>query len=1054
MIRSFTALVTLGVFVLSASIRAEILWNFDGTAEPVGAQLKLEQGTPAFAVAGGTQGLAPGCGLMWADAPALRIRPELAFRCRFRIDKAAHATQPLAQKDGETILRVDWQKEGGNLSFFVQIEGKWEPRLRGPVVQPGVWYDVHAQWTGECLTMEVNGESFSRRRAGRVQGTDAPLQIGPIAGVIDRLALDNPGYDRSAVLQGLTDAGTGGADRSTFGGTAGWLGWQGLGGATCEVRNGLVTASFPSSTAMWVSPPLAGELAALPFASLELEAPGPGWVGHLEFTSDIGTGSMAFQPLGNGRTTLVAGSAADAWGGTLRRLALSFSGGQGQVAIKRLALADHLVGSPWFYIQDLAPGRAKLRPGRDETVVIGVKNLGGDAENIPVRLRVPEGIEILNGAVQTIPYLGINDFDMATWHIRSARPGVFSVRADVSLAGAQTRVQDLQLTVERLPALERTAYVPRPQPATTDYVGLMHYCALWKEGTHRGWKLIEPWPSRRPAIGWYDEGTPEVADWHIKYALEHGINGFIYCWYRAHLEPTIEHRLGHAVHDGLLKAKYRDRFHFTIMWENGCALGVKDADDLLDNLLPFWIENYFTHPSYLKLDNRPVLFVWQPRKLIPQLGGPEGTHSAFDRMRAQCRDAGFAGLRIIACMNNAEEHLGEQIATSGWDAVTGYGLRPSGVSDEGVDPDGISYRNHADVLSRYKETWEARDRCTGTIPDIPNVVMGWDTRPWGRARQSGYIAEPKAENFAAACRDAKALVDAKPAGRWDRNLVVFDNWTEFGEGHYIEPTSGTGFTFVNAIKNVFCTAWAPEAVTDIVPEDLGLAPPQKRYEQVRASYGNRLPWQPIRITGDLLGLWLFETETEGAFPDSSPNDCRLHPEGVHLEPGRGGMTLRCGKGGATGPAPVPFYHPGGISVALWCKPSEAKQSDRWMLNTMPDSRSGYRLGLSDGRPDWQVPRENWSHSLYAPEPLPVGEWSHVAATFDNRTMRLYVNGQEVADRERPGFINPGREIFRQVVVGGYSVELDRARFRGWLDEVRIYRRVLSDTDIAELARPQ
>ena len=31
-----------------------------------------------------------------------------------------------------------------------------------------------------------------------------------------------------------------------------------------------------------------------------------------------------------------------------------------------------------------------------------------------------------------------------------------------------------------------------------------------------------------------------------------------------------------------------------------------------------------------------------------------------------------------------------------------------------------------------------------------------------------------------------------PPDRWDRRIVVFDNWTEFGEGHYIEPTTGTG----------------------------------------------------------------------------------------------------------------------------------------------------------------------------------------------------------------------------------------------------------------------
>jgi len=82
------------------------------------------------------------------------------------------------------------------------------------------------------------------------------------------------------------------------------------------------------------------------------------------------------------------------------------------------------------------------------------------------------------------------------------------------------------------------------------------------------------------------------------------------------------------------------------------------------------------------------------------------------------------------------------------------------------------------------------------------------------------------------------------------------------------------------------------------------------------------------------------------------------------------------------------------------------------------------------------------------KPLPVGQWSHLAATYDNRVMRLYLNGAEVGTLERTGFINPGDNL----VVGGHGVGFARARFHGWLDDVRIYRRVLSPADIAALAQ--
>lgn len=1034
-----------------------------------------QAGKPVFALDWQDKRLPSGKSIKVADCPELRLRPGLEIVARFRLDALKSWAQNLVVKDGEYLLRVDNPGDGGNVVLFVQIEGKWESRLRGPAVKTNTWYDVCAVWTGQSMSLTVNGETFRQPRLGRIGPGPKPLQVGPVDGEFERLDIFNPSLERAALLAGLpaeaaapakagpgffrsvwnalfgssADADSAGAS-CVLGGPATWNGWQPRNGAACKEERAALVADFPSATAMLVSPALSVGLAPYPFVCLDMDAAGPGLTGTLDFTTDTGSGSISFQPQSGGRPTVISGSISDAWTGQLRRLAVSFSGGTGSVRIRKLVLADRPIGTPVFYIRSLAAGRAKLRPGREETVVAGIQNVGGEAEGSTARLEVPKGLKVIGGTRRTFSWLGMDDFDLATWRIQAARPGTYTVRVAVSSKGSEICRQDLVLNVEPWPDVPRTGYVPKPQPAKTDYISLMHYCALWKEGTHWGWKRIEPYPERRPAIGWYDEGTPEVADWHIKYALEHGINGFIYCWYRADLEPKIEQRLGHAIHEGLFNAKYRDQFTFTIMWENGCAKGVKDEADLLDNVLPFWIKNYFTHPSYLKIDNKPVLFVWQPRILIAQLGGPEKTKVALDKMREQCRKAGFNGLRVIACMDAAQAKLGADIAASGWDAVTGYGLSPSGVETVGEDAAGLAYRDHADVLSRFKQTWLDRDASTGDVPDIPNVVMGRDDRPWGRVKRGNgnYIKDPKAENFEAACRDAKTLVDSKPAGRWDSKIVVFDNWTEFGEGHYLEPTSGTGFTFVNAIKRVFCTAWAPETVTDIVPEDVGLPPPQRRYEAVRAAFGSHMPWQSIRITGELLADWTFENLTaDGLLADASPNGCSLTCEGVTLEAGRGGQALRCGEGGATATVPAPFFSPGGVTVSLWCKPSEKGESDRWMLNTVSTGTDGYRLGLSNGRADWQVPRENWSHSLTSPQALPVDAWSHVAATFDNKVMRLYVNGKEVGTLERRGFINPGNAI----TVGAHSADMDRARFRGGLDDVRVYRRVLSADEIARLA---
>ena len=51
-------------------------------------------------------------------------------------------------------------------------------------------------------------------------------------------------------------------------------------------------------------------------------------------------------------------------------------------------------------------------------------------------------------------------------------------------------------------------------------------------GLHDAFNDLHDYPERTPLMGYYDEENPEVCDWEIKWALEHGINCFIYCWYR------------------------------------------------------------------------------------------------------------------------------------------------------------------------------------------------------------------------------------------------------------------------------------------------------------------------------------------------------------------------------------------------------------------------------------------------------------------------------------------------------------------------------------------
>ncbi len=87
-------------------------------------------------------------------------------------------------------------------------------------------------------------------------------------------------------------------------------------------------------------------------------------------------------------------------------------------------------------------------------------------------------------------------------------------------------------------------------------------------------------------------------------------------------------------------------------------------------------------------------------------------------------------------------------------------------------------------------------------------------------------------------------------------------------------------------------------------------------------------------------------------------------------------------------------------------------------------------------------------------PTTMGQWMHVAATFDGTTMRMYVNGIEMCSKKsRFEQINHGKNFFIGCIVGdpgAGDINLRKtAFFPGLIDSVRVHNRVLSEREIIE-----
>lgn len=104
----------------------------------------------------------------------------------------------------------------------------------------------------------------------------------------------------------------------------------------------------------------------------------------------------------------------------------------------------------------------------------------------------------------------------------------------------------------------------------------------------------------------------------------------------------------------------------------------------------------------------------------------------------------------------------------------------------------------------------------------------------------------------------------------------------------------------------------------------------------------------------------------------------------------------------------------------------------------------FAIGLVGGRPSFGFTDESLAGvSVASPEPLIQDQWFHIAGAYDGAKLRIYVNGMlknEVAYTGR--IVTDNTSLF----IGG-DVPSNRYFFKGLIDEVQMYNRVLAHDQI-------
>ncbi|MGZ8633867.1 MAG: LamG domain-containing protein, partial [Solirubrobacteraceae bacterium] len=141
----------------------------------------------------------------------------------------------------------------------------------------------------------------------------------------------------------------------------------------------------------------------------------------------------------------------------------------------------------------------------------------------------------------------------------------------------------------------------------------------------------------------------------------------------------------------------------------------------------------------------------------------------------------------------------------------------------------------------------------------------------------------------------------------------------------------------------------------------------------------------------------------------------------------------------------------GMTMEAWVRPTATGALWRTvMLKEQPGSLI-YALYAGDaaGRPAMDI-FTTADLGFSGTTATPLNAWTHLAATYDGTTQRLYVNGVQVATRATTGSIRASTGVLR---IGGNNSWANEW-FAGLIDEVRLYNKALTAAEIqADMAQP-
>ena len=323
-----------------------------------------------------------------------------------------------------------------------------------------------------------------------------------------------------------------------------------------------------------------------------------------------------------------------------------------------------------------------------------------------------------------------------------------------------------------------------------------------------------------PQWGYEDEADPAVMAKKIEAASKHGVDTFLFDWYYYDNGPF----LNGCLDNGFLRADNINQMNFAIMWANhdwcnmhpkGLATPTEMYQTGAMRVSTFWdavqrmIDRYFCHPSYLRIDGKLFLSIYELAGLLKVFGGVKQAKEGLQELRKRVFEAGLGEIHLNTMVwsykvlpeEQLVPHMDAIIQELGFDSVTSYVWAHMAEMKQFPAMDYAAFRDQC-----LEETKVIAARYS--IPYFPNVTVGWDssarTTPSDKYEDVGYPYTPILINntpkeFEIALRKTREYLDTVNIPK----LLTINAWNEWTEGSYLEPDAQYGDGFLKAIQKVF-----------------------------------------------------------------------------------------------------------------------------------------------------------------------------------------------------------------------------------------------------------